>query len=264
MGLAKEARDLERENKYDDAFELAEEARKLEKNGKYDEAIELILNYLDQNPQYKTIDYYHFANPIEEILFNVYIEDIDSVKTLNLEECLELIYFTLARAYGKKGDKEKEEKYLKIANKINPVSAIILLRLCKYCQSINENEKIKELAPDIMKYSYNSKILIESYLTLAFSYLDDKQEKELYNHLMQFYLTVETGTDFWDSIKEDIKYLEEHEIQVGFNPEMFSILKYLIALHTKQGREDTAKYFKDILYLMEEFTKSLNELRYDS
>ena len=36
-------------------------------SGKFQEVIESIGDFLDKNPAYKTIDYYHFANPLEEL-----------------------------------------------------------------------------------------------------------------------------------------------------------------------------------------------------
>ena len=113
----------------------------------------MISGFLDENPQYKTIDYYHFANPIEEILFDVYLGKIDSVKTLELDENLDELYIVYSIAYNALGDEKNSEKYLKIANKINPVSASILMRLCEHYQSQNKEEKLKDLALHIMKYT---------------------------------------------------------------------------------------------------------------
>ena len=65
------------------------------------------------------------------------------------------------------GKLDKAEKYLKIANQINPVSDSILMRLCELYQTKNEEEKLKDLTCDIFKYSYNVEILISNYFKLA-------------------------------------------------------------------------------------------------
>ena len=177
-----------------------------------------------------------------------------------MEENLDELYHVYAIAFGAIGDIENAEKYLKIANKINPVSTLVLMRLCEHYQSKNEEHKLKELALDIMKYTYDSEILVSSYFKLADYYYHTNQEMELYNHLLNFYMQLRTGENM-GNVSEDIKYLTEHDIQVGFNPEVLQILLYLIDLHTKQGMEGTAEYFKHILNGIVEFTNSLNELR---
>ena len=65
------------------------------------------------------------------------------------------------------GQIDEAEKYLKIANKINPVSAPILIRLCELYQSKHEEEKLKELSCEIFKYAYDVDILTSNYFKLA-------------------------------------------------------------------------------------------------
>ena len=241
-------------------MEIFDEALNLLNSGNFSQVISLISNFLDENPQYKTIDYYHFSNPIEEILFDVYIGKIEEVKILDLEENLDEIYHVYSIAFDEIGDIENAEKYLKIANQINPVSCPILMRLCEHYQAKNEESKIKDFALDIMKYTYDSELLISSYFKLADYYYHTNQEMELYEHLLSFYMHLRTWENMED-VSKDMKYLEEHDVQVGFNPEVLQILIYLIDVHTKQGLESTAGYFKNIFGEMIEFTNSLNELR---
>lgn len=241
-------------------MEIFDEAVNLLNSGNFSQAIALISNFLDENPQYKTIDYYHFSNPIEEILFDVYIGKIDEVKTLDLEENLDELYHVYSNAFAASGDIDSAEKYLIIANQINPVSCPVLMQLCELYQSKNEEHKIRNFALDIMKYTYDSELLVSSYFKLADYYYHTNQEMELYNHLLSFYMQLRTGESMGNPC-EDIKYLEEHDVQVGFNPEVLQIVLYLFDIHTKQGLEGTSAYFKNILGEIIEFTNSLNELR---
>ena len=241
-------------------MEVFNEAMSLLNAGKFNETIEFISNYLDENPNYKTIDYFHFSNPIEEILFDVYLGKIDEVKVLDFKDNLDEIYHIYAIAYGAIGDDENALKHLKIANQINPVSCPILMRLCEHYQSKNEEHMIKDLALDIMKYTYDSALLTSSYFKLADYYYHTNQEMELYDHLLNFFIHLKSGEDGNDA-SEDIIYLQEHGIQVGFNPEVVNILLYLYDLHTKQGLEGTAEYFKNILGEVVEFSKFLEDLK---
>lgn len=77
-----------------------------------------------------------------------------------MDDPLEEIYTIYSIAYLNTGKLDKAEKYLKIANQINPVSDSILMRLCELYQTKNEEEKLKDLTCDIFKYSYNVEILI--------------------------------------------------------------------------------------------------------
>lgn len=134
---------------------------------KNQEVIDTIDAFLNQNPSYKTIDYYHFATPIEEILFDVYLGDFNSIKTLSLDEPLEDIYTIYSIAHLNVGKINEAEKYLKIANQINPVSAPTLMKLCELYQMKNEEEKLIDLVCDIFKYTYDVELLISNYFKLA-------------------------------------------------------------------------------------------------
>ena len=73
-------------------MEILDESIDLLNNGEFKRVIEIIKDFLDNNPQYKTIDYFHFSNPIEEILYNVYLGEIESVNQLGLDESLDELY----------------------------------------------------------------------------------------------------------------------------------------------------------------------------
>ena len=78
-----------------------------------DEIIDSIGDFLDENPAYKTIDYHHFANPLEEMLFDNYLGNFESIKTLDLDKPLEDIYTIYSIAYINLGQINEAEKYLK-------------------------------------------------------------------------------------------------------------------------------------------------------
>ncbi|WP_407454827.1 hypothetical protein [Methanobrevibacter sp.] len=228
-------------------------------NGKSDDVIDRITSFLDENPQYRTIDYYHFANPLEELLFDEYIEKIESVKTLDLDKPLEEVYTIYSIAYMNKGNLDEAERYLKIANQINPVSAPILMRLCELYQAKHEEEKLKELTCDIFKYAYDVAILTSNYFKLADYLFHTNQDMELYDHLFNFYLFLRSGEEE-NRVSDDVNYLKEKDIQVGANPEVLLRLMYLIDVHTQQNMPNAAEYFRNIFNELSEFTKYLNNL----
>lgn len=227
--------------------------------GNIDEVISKITEFLNQNPEYKTIDYYQFSNPLEELLFDFYVCKIGEVKSLGLDEPLDEIYQIYAIAYAAKGDLDNALKYLKIANQINPVSAPILMRLCEIHQQRHEEEMIKELSCDIFKYTYDRELLISNYFKLADYLFHTNKNMELYDHLFNFFLFLKSG-DEEKPVKDDIKYFKEHNVQVGFNEEIISMLIYLIEVHNQQGMPNAAEFFKNMLRDIVEFNTSLNEI----
>lgn len=240
-------------------MKFLDEIIELLNSGKAREVIDKTDDFLDKNPQYKTVDYYHFANPLEELLFNEYVEKIDSVKTLELDEPLDEIYTVYSIAHMNIGNLDKAEKYLKIANQINPVSAPILVRLCELYQSKHEEEKLKDLSCDIFRYAYDSEILTSNYFKLADYLYHTNQNMELYDHLFNFYMFLRLDEE-QKPVKDDIEYFKQNDIPVGANPELLMMLMYLIDVHTQQDMQGAAEYFKDIFNELAEFTKYLNNL----
>lgn len=226
---------------------------------KFQEVVDKIDNFLDKNPSYKNIDYYHFTNPLEELLFNEYIEKIDSVKTLGLDEPLDEIYTVYSIAHMNLGRLDEAEKYLKIANQINPVSAQILMRMCELYQEKNEEEKLKDLSCDIFKYAYDVNILISNYFKLADYFFHTNQNMELYDHLFNFFIFLKSGEE-QNAVSEDVKYFKENNVQVGANPQILLMLMYLIEVHTQKNMLNIAEYFINIFNELSEFTKYLNQL----
>ena len=218
--------------------------------------IDKITSFLDENPQYKIINYYHFANPLDEILFDIYVEKITDVNQLSLDEPLDEIYHIYAIAYNAEREFDLAEKYLKIANQINPVSAPILMRICEFYQERHDEEKLKSYVCDIFKYAYDVEILISNYFKLADYLFHSQKNMELYEHLLNFFMFLKSG-EAEKSVREDIEYLKDNNVPIGVNREIINILLYLIDLHTKHEMMASADYFKKILMEVSQFNETL-------
>ena len=227
--------------------------------GEFQMVIDDVNDFLDENPQYKKIDYYHFANPLEELLFDEYVGSLEAVKTLDLDEQLEEVYVIFAIAHMGMGNLDEAEKYLKIANQINPVSALILMRLCELYQQKHQEEKLKDLTCDIFRYAYDVELLISNYFKLADYLYHTNQNMELYDHLFNFFMFLKSG-DEMKPVSDDVKYFKKNNIQLGANKEIFMMLMYLIDVHTQQNMPNSAQYFKDIFNELAGFTKYVNNL----
>ena len=240
-------------------MEILDNAIDLLNNGEFSRVISEISGFLDENPQYKTIDYYHFANPIEETLFEVYVAKLDSVKKLALGEALDELYLIYGIAYMETGNLELALKYLKTANQINPVSAQILMRICEAYQAKHAEENLKELSMEIFRYAYDTELLSSNYFKLADYYYHTGEDMELYDALFNFYMMIRTGEQM-SNIKESIKEMRAKDVQIGFNPEVLKILAYLYTVHEENGLVNQAEYFRKILAQALGFERFLKEL----
>ena len=61
-------------------MEFLDEIIDLLNSGEFQKIIDSIGDFLDENPAYKTIDYHHFANPLEEMLIDNYLEILNQLK----------------------------------------------------------------------------------------------------------------------------------------------------------------------------------------
>lgn len=240
-------------------MEILDRAIGLLNEERFSDVIDLIDDFLNRNPEFRKIDYHHFVNPIEELLFNVYIGDVKKAKTLDLDMELEELYVVYSIAYGILGDIESAEKYLNVAHMINPVSAPILMRLCEFYQAKHEEERLKGLAEDILRYTYDPDLLKSCYFKLADYYYHVGDDLEMYGHLLNFFAALKGVEDM--DVGQDISYLEGRGVQVGFNGEVVDIIIYLIDIHQKQGMPHTAEYFHAIMGRIVEFSMFLNDLK---
>ena len=237
-------------------MELRNETINLLNSGKTQDVIDKITQFLDENPEYKTIDYYHFSNPIEEILFDIYVDKIDNIKQLGLDEPLDEIYHIYAIAHASQGKPDLALKYLKTANRINPVSAPILMRIIEFHQQRHEEEKIKPYVCDIFRYSYDVELVVSNYFKLADYLFHTNKNNELYDHLFNFFMFLKSDEEE-KPVREDIEFFRKNNVPVGVNIEIIRILFYLIDVHTKQGLEATSDYFKNILWEVSDFNEKL-------
>lgn len=240
-------------------MEFLNEIIGLVNSGKFEDVIDRVDSFLDENPQYKTIDYYHFANPLEEILFDHYVGEIDSVRKLNLDEPLEEIYTIYAIAHMALARTDEAERYLKIANRINPVSATILMRMCRFYQENHQESNLGNLSMDIFRYAYDVETLTSNYFIYADYLFHTNQDMELYGHLLNFYVYLRSGEED-KPVSEDVRYFKENGFQLGANTEVLMMLMYLIDVHEKQNKANAAGYFRTIFNELAEFTKTLNNL----
>lgn len=231
-------------------------------SGEFQKIKDKVDDFLDENPSYKTVDYHHFANPLEEIIYDNYFGNLESNKTLGLNEPLEDIYAIYSIALMNLNQIDEAEKYFKLANQINPVSAPILIRLCEFYQLNHEEEKLKDLCCDIFKYAYDIDILVSNYFKFADYLYHTNQNMELYNHLLNFYMFLKSGEE-QKPVKEDIIYFRQNNIPVGVNPKIIQILTYLISIYRQNNMLNIVEYFKNILDKVSEFNYYLNHLTDD-
>lgn len=133
------------------------------------------------------------------------------------------------------------------------------MRLCEYYQEVHKEEKLKSIVCDIFKYAYDKELIISNYFKLADYLFHTNSNMELYDHLLSLFMFLKLG-DEMNPAGEDVEYLKKNNIQIGASKEIFMILMYLIDVHTQQGLDNTAEYFKNIFNELAEFTRYMNNL----
>lgn len=237
-------------------MEFLQDIMNLLQSGEYEKTIDTINDFLDENPHYRTIDYHHFANPIEEILYDIYVDKIGDAKLLPLDENLEDVYQMLAIAHSEIGNLDEALKNLKIANRINPVSSIILMRIVEIYQQRHEEDKIKPYVCDIFKYAYDTELVTSNYFKLADYLYHTNKNIELYDHLFNFFMFLKSDEQS-KPVKEDIEYFRANNVPVGVNMEIIKILFYLIEVHKQQDMPHAVEYFSDILWEVSDYNENL-------
>ena len=229
------------------------------KNENFKIVVEMILEFIDNHPQYVNCDSYSFANPIEKALYALYIEDIDEINVLPINERLDQLYYYLGLSYFYLNDFENSEKYLTIANEINPVSAPILNQLCLIYQEKHDFKKVKRVVDDLFNYVYDKDILISTYFKLSDYHYHFTNNFEIYKHLFNFYTFLVSGQDM-GNVSDDLAYFKQNDIQIGFNISILQLSANLYEEANEKNLENISNYFKDFFENLAEFNNYLESL----
>lgn len=211
--------------------------RELFLDNKPNEVITEVEKFFKKFPYYNDLDYFSFSNAIEKAIYEKYFGSLGNSIVLQEEFKLNEVFLFYGISLVKTGNLEDGEKYLKIANHVNPVSGDILFSLLDFYYSQEDFSEIVEISHKIFKYTYSSYILYETYHILANYYLA-KGEFELYENLIEFYLFFRFDKEP-DSLNDIMLVLEMNDIPVGFNPDLIDITRELSESSLEELKESS-------------------------
>lgn len=239
--------------------------------GDYDVALDKLNTFMESFPMMfeddKVSEYHSFTNPLEEILFRKYIGAEKVVRLIPDDKPILDLYYIYGFLLFEDNQLQKAEESLKKANKINPVSARIILELSEiYKLHTPTFNKFYIYTTEALKYSYYPQDIARCYRNLGYYYIEENKldiAAALFKYSMNFELSIMAYNELHyikskgqsiDLSREEVnQLLESTNIQPGVNP---FILETLYEL-AKEYEEN--KLFNQSLY----FYKLINNLTDD-
>jgi len=246
---------------------------------RFDEEIDnLTIRFKDDSVS----EYHSFRNPLETLLFEKYFKPEKEVRLLPEEYDYAVLYYLYGCLLFESKRHEEAENALKLALKYNPFMTPALFTLGDVLKFKHYPEELKysgrlatfstEDAKEIYSEFYST---LKPYLKLVYS----KEDLALlYRELGVYYFEIfdhETAgalyilslnyhydpaleakldminnlseIEFENISKEElVKILEDKDIQIGFNKEIYKMLEYLIADFENKGMKNVANAFRDM------------------
>ena len=205
-------------------------------DNEYVKIIEMVSEFFKRNPEYKDCDCYTFENELEKEIYARYIGDLSEIKVLD-DGNLDKIFLAYALAYYNLNEYDLAEKYLKIANTINPVASVTLCHLCRLYSRRNDLVNLEKYAEDFFNYNFSEEDLFYTYSSVSKLYASDNHELD--SHLFNFRLNRESNEFLNEGLEKSLRYINHAGIQIGYNPEIIDLAK---KLSTKDDSEGSKLY----------------------
>jgi len=232
-------------------------------NGNYEKPLENLNEFMKTFPGMfeddKVSEYHYFTNPLEEILFRKYIGAKKELRYIPDNQPLLDLYYVYGFLLLETKDYENAERYLKKANRINPVSARIILELTEIYRmhTYNYNEYFIRTT-DALQYAYYPQDIARCYRNLGHYYIEENQMKTamaLFIYSMEYEASplayteikyIQSKNDNMElPLNECIKIIEDKKIQIGPNPFILETLDEFIKEY------DQNKLYNQLLYFLE-------------
>lgn len=232
-------------------------------NGNYEKPLEKLNEFMKTFPGMfeddKVSEYHYFTNPLEEILFRKYIGAKKELRYIPDNQPLLDLYYVYGFLLLETKDYENAERYLKKANRINPVSARIILELTEIYRmhTYNYNEYFIRTT-DALQYAYYPQDIARCYRNLGHYYIEENQMKTamaLFIYSMEYEASplayteikyIQSKNDNMElPLNECIKIIEDKKIQIGPNPFILETLDEFIKEY------DQNKLYNQLLYFLE-------------
>lgn len=233
--------------------------------GDYDTAFDKLNTFMESFPGMfeddKVSEYHSFTNPLEEILFRKYIGAEKVVRLIPDDKPILDLYYIYGFLLFENNQLQKAEESLKKANKINPVSARIILELSEiYKIHTYSFNKFYIYTTEALKYSYYPQDIARCYRNLGYYYIEENKldiAVALLKYSMNFELSImaynelnyiESKGQNIDLTQDEVnQLLESANIQIGVNPFILETLYGLAEEYEKNKLYNQSLYFYELI-----------------
>jgi tetratricopeptide (TPR) repeat protein len=234
--------------------------------GDYKKALEILDEFMESFPGMfeddKVSEYHSFTNPLEELLFRKYVGAEKEVRLIPDNKPLLDLYYIYGFLLLENNQLEEAEINLKKANKINPVSARVILELSEIYKKHTPNfNKFYMYTTDALTYSYYPNDIARCYRNLAYYYVEENKFNiaiALLKYSMSFEMNVmayselhyiETkGQNIDMTLEEAIEIIKDKNIQLGVNPFILETLNELAIEYENNKLFNQAIYFYELIF----------------
>ena len=223
----------------------------------------------------KVSEYHYFTNPLEEILIRKYFGAKKELRYIPDNQPLLDLYYVYGFLLLETKDYENAERYLKKANKINPVSARIILELTEIYRmhTYNYNEYFIRTT-DALQYAYYPQDIARCYRNLGYYYIEENQMKTamaLFIYSMEYEASplayteikyIQSKNDNMElPLNECIKIIEDKKIQIGPNPFILETLDEFIKEYGQNKLYNQLLYFLELKFDLTNDSQTLKQIQ---
>lgn len=247
--------------------------------GEYKKALDILDEFMKSFPGMfeddKVSEYHSFTNPLEELLFRKYIGAEKEVRLIPDNKPVLDLYYIYGFLLLENNQLEEAELNLKKANKINPVSARIILELSEiYKKHTPSFNKFYIYTTEALTYSYYPQDIARCYRNFAYYFIEENKF-DVAVALLRYSLTFEMsvigyselhyieskGHDIEISLEEAINIIKDKNIQLGVNPFILETLNELAREYENNKLYNQAVYFYELILNLTNDEKIAEKIR---
>ncbi len=245
----------------------------------YKKALDILDEFMKSFPGMfeddKISEYHSFTNPLEELLFRKYIGGKKEVRLIPDNTPLLDLYYIYGFLLLENNQLAEAEENLKKANKINPVSARIILELSEiYKKHTPSFNKFYLYTTEALTYSYYPNDIARCYRNFAYYFIEEDKfdvAVALLKYSMTFEMSVmayselhyieSKGKNIDMDLDEAIEIIKDKNIQLGVNPFILETLNELAAEYEKNQLYAQALYFYELIFNITNEEKTAEKIK---
>ncbi len=247
--------------------------------GEYKKALDKLNRFMESFPGMfeddRVSEYHSFTNPLEELLFRKYIGAKKEVRLIPDNKPLLDLYYIYGFLLLENNQLEEAEENLKKANKINPVSARIILELSeiykKHTPSFNQ---FYIYTTEALTYSYYPNDIARCYRNLAYYYIEENR-LDVATAFLKYSMTFEMsimayselhyieskGQNIDMGLEDAIEIIKKQNIQLGVNPFILETMNELAKEYENNQLFNQAIYFYELMFNLTNDEKTAEKIK---